>query len=289
MMEKLKYLIRSALNFNSGVACPNCGSSQATQVDRKYFFTRLFECDSCKLQFRHPVDSKKFSQAFYQQNYVQKDGITTDLPSKAELESLIQSGFDKSTKNVARIVALFSSLKHDLSKLKVIDYGCSWGYMTYQFRQYGISAMGFEVSRTRADFGNRQLGLNITTDSASLPLENDIVFSSHVIEHVPSIPEMISDAKRLLTRDGLFIAESPNGSESFRINSFNAFHQGWGLVHPNYLSDEFYRTAFGKNPFFITSTPYDLQTINKWDGLSQTVNKTDGPQLLVISKPNQLV
>ena len=44
---------------------------------------------------------------------------------------------------------------------RVLDFGCSWGYGTYQLRQAGFDAVGFEVSRPRAKFGREKLGLNI--------------------------------------------------------------------------------------------------------------------------------
>lgn len=286
MRQKIKYLVRSAANFFTPVICPNCGASQTVKVDQKYLFTRLFECGHCHLQFRHPVDSNIFNNFFYQSDYVQKDGITTDLPTNEELEKLIQTRFEGSNKNISRVVKLFEQLGFDLSTVKVVDYGCSWGYMAWQFKQVGIMAQGFEISRPRAEFGRRFLGVDIKTDCSKLTGCNDIVFSSHVIEHVPSIPDMISNARQLLKSEGLFIAESPNGSAAFRKASPGAFHQGWGLVHPNYLSERFYEFIFKENPFYITSIPFDVNHMEKWDGKSQVTFKTDGPQLLVIAKPN---
>ena len=288
MIQKLTYLFRSAVRFPSGITCPNCQSRRAIKVDQKYIVTRLFECEDCYLQFRHPVDSKNFSKSFYQSDYVQKDELTTDLPSRQELDALLRTNFVGSNKNVKRVIDLFKALVRNLEGLRIIDYGCSWGYMTYQFANEGLSVQGFEVSRPRASFGNTNLRLSIKTDTRDLLPGNDILFSSHVIEHVPSIPEMIGEAKRLLNPEGLFIAESPNGSNGFRQRNFSAFHQAWGLVHPNCLSDRFYQTLFKYNPYFITSSPYDLEVIKKWDGKSQIIHRTDGPQLLVVSKPNAI-
>lgn len=286
MRQKIKYLTRSVANFFTPVLCPNCGDSQAVKVDQKYFFTRLFECARCNLQFRHPVDSKIFNNVFYQTDYVQNDGITTDLPANEELEELIRTKFEGSNKNVGPVVQLFEALGFDLSTVKVVDYGCSWGYMTWQFNQLGIMAQGYEISQPRAEFGRKFLSLDIKTDWGELAGANDIVFSSHVIEHVPSIPDMIKEAKTLLKPEGLFIAESPNGSFAFRKASPRAFHEGWGLVHPNYLSEKFYQFIFKEHPFYITSTPYDFKQIEEWDGKSQVTFKTGGPQLLVMAKLN---
>jgi hypothetical protein len=289
MNQKFRYLLRSAARFFTPVVCTNCGSRKVAIADKKYIVTKLYECQECFLQFRHPSDDKKFNEAFYQEDYAQEDGITTDLPTEEELRGMVSSDFAKSPKNVNGIVALWQSLFDDLSSVKAVDYGSSWGYMSYQFKKRGISVQSFEISRPRARYGNKHLGLNIKSDIRELTRDNDLVYSSHVIEHVPSIAEMVNESKRLLKQNGLFVAESPNGSLGFRKEDPNGFHKGWGLVHPNYLSDKFYRTLFRSNPYFITSSPFDLDALRYWDGKSQVVHLTKGPQLLIVAKPNHLL
>jgi len=289
MNQKFKYLLRSASRFFSPAICTNCGGRNVAIADQKYIVTRLYECKECFLKFRHPSDDKKFNEDFYQEDYSQEDGITTDLPTNEELRNLISGDFANSPKNVKGIVELWQSLFADLSSIKAVDYGCSWGYMSYQFKERGISVQSFEISKPRANYGNKHLGLNIKSDVRELTPDNDLVYSSHVIEHVPSITDMIAEGKKLLKKDGLFIAESPNGSEGFRKKDPSGFHQGWGLVHPNYLSDSFYQHTFKNNPFLITSTPFDFKEIKQWDGRSQVTHRTDGGQLMVIAKPNSIL
>ena len=86
--QKVSYLIDSVLHYGSPVVCPSCGSTHASEVDRKFVVTRLFECDKCKLYFRHPTDSAEVNKKFYQKEYMEGDGITTYMPSQAELEDL---------------------------------------------------------------------------------------------------------------------------------------------------------------------------------------------------------
>jgi len=255
-------------------------------VDQKYFFTRLFECQECHLQFRHPSDSKAFNEEFYQTDYEQDDGITTDLPSAEVLHQMISNNFANSPKNAEPVINLWQSLFARLDEIKAIDYGCSWGYMSYQFIKKGVQLQSFEISKPRAVFGNKNLGLDIKMDVKNLQPENNLFYSSHVIEHVPSITDMINQAKRLLKREGFFVAECPNGSTAFRKINASGFHQCWGLVHPNYLSDKFYQQLFKSNPYLITSTPFSLDAIRQWDGKSQVTLETSGGQLLVIAKPN---
>ncbi|GHB62892.1 class I SAM-dependent methyltransferase [Persicitalea jodogahamensis] len=105
---------------------------------------------------------------------------------------------------------LFSNIApNDIS---ILDYGSSWGYQSFQFLKEGYNCSSYEISKQRAEFGNNKLRLNIQTDEQSLPEFNDIFFSSHVIEHVPSPSKMIKLGTKLLKENGYFIEISPNGS-----------------------------------------------------------------------------
>lgn len=284
--SKLKYFVRSAINYFSDKVCPHCGFDNVTVIDRKYLVTQLCKCRNCKFQFRHPVDHHNFNNEFYQQDYHQNDGITTDLPSDQAMADMLKSNFSVSSKNADRFVNLFKTLLPNFS-IKLVDYGSSWGYMSYQFKNSGISTQSYELSAPRAKFGNQKLDLDIKTSENDLQGGNDIFFSSHVIEHVPSIKSVVELSKKVLTEDGYFIAECPNGSVGFKKRDPEAFHLAWGLIHPNYLNDEFYQFLFGSNPYFITSSPYNMDSIFSWDRTSQITEKTEGDQILVIARPNK--
>jgi 2-polyprenyl-3-methyl-5-hydroxy-6-metoxy-1,4-benzoquinol methylase len=284
--DKLNYFINSALRYNSKKQCPSCGSKNYDLSDQKYLVTRLLKCADCNLLYRHPTDSAEFNFKFYQKQYTQDDGITTNLPNKAEIQSMIQNNFPG--KNVDMYIGMFQTLFKGKvnNQIKVVDYGCSWGYQSYQFLKAGFECVPYEISRHRADFGNTELNLSIITDEKDIPLENDIFFSSHVIEHVPSPHTMIQVGLDKLKKGGFFIAESPNGSDSFREKYPDWFHRFWGRVHPNYLSDAFYAKALKDHPFLITSSPFEtvLDQVGAWDQNSQQILDVSGPELLVIAK-----
>ncbi|MCX7986348.1 MAG: hypothetical protein N2662_05370, partial [Bacteroidales bacterium] len=78
--------------------CPSCGSNHNVIVDKKYFVTKLLECQQCFLRFRHPPDTERFNFSFYQKRYQQNDSITTDIPSVAVLKEWIEFNFENSPK-----------------------------------------------------------------------------------------------------------------------------------------------------------------------------------------------
>ena len=75
-------------------------------------------------------------------------------------------------------------------------FGCSWGYELLSLRRAGYRAFGVELSSTRREFGRKHLGLPIFPHVRAVPPEYhsvDVVLSSHVLEHIPALDEILSD------------------------------------------------------------------------------------------------
>lgn len=242
------------------------------------------------MYFRHPVDSVSKNNEFYQEDYEQKgEGITTDIPDNETVEKYKQTNFRGTTKNINGYIHLFKQLLNNKNEIKIIDFGANWGYHSYQFKQAGFIVSSYEISVPRAHLGKKILDIDIQTEVEKLQNENDIFFSSHVIEHLPDIPYMINLAKQKLNKDGIFVAECPNGSKEFREKNPKAFHLCWGLLHPNYISADYYKYMFKNVPYYITSTPIDSNEILKWDRNSQICKNLSGDQLVVFALLNQSI
>ena len=226
---------------------------------------------------------------FYQAEYGEGDGITTFMPDQQELEALLKQGFATvPSKNANRIKQAFSMLFDSLDGVKVIDYGASWGYISYQLKSYGLDCESFEISVPRANFGNQSLGLNIKTNPVDLRQENDIFFSSHVIEHVPSVSRMLDDAARLVNEMGFVVTLCPNGSDAFRQKMGKAFSLAWGKVHPNVLSIDFFRKFYVGVPYFMATNTDGWKALSEWDRESQhECNDASGGELFVVACPHQ--
>ena len=220
--QKIEYFLESSFRYFSKVKCPNCDSVKCVLIDSKYIVTRLFECSDCHLCFRHPVEKNSVNEKFYQDDYKESDSITATLPDKDSLKNLIAEGFKTGNKNADRYIKLFKTLFKEGKKPNIVDYGSSWGYISYQIKNAGYSLQSFEISKTRAAYGNQNLGLDIRTNEKELKEGVDIFFSSHVIEHHPDLRGMLDLAAKLLSPGGYFIALSPNGSASFRDKYFQS-------------------------------------------------------------------
>lgn len=288
MINKINFFTRTILHYFDKAVCPSCQSEDCNVIDRKYFVSRLFECNNCHLYFRHPVDSVAYNNKFYQDKYQQKgEGITTDIPNAFELENLKKSNFENTIKSVKNYITIFNKIFN--KSIRIIDFGANWGYHSFQFKQAGYTVSSYEISKSRSKLGKDLLDVEIHNQTELLQENNDVFFSSHVIEHLPDIPFMINLAKQKLNENGIFVAECPNGSKEFRKKNPKAFTLCWGEVHPNYISAEYYQSMFKQNPYFITSTPLNLVEIINWDRKTQVCKNLSGDQLVVFSLLNKTI
>lgn len=267
--------------------CPGCGSESLILKDRKYIVARLFECDECGMTFRHPLDSVETNRKFYQDEYVEPDGITTFRPPESELQQLLAGGFKGiPSRDATRIRELIESLLGSVQGVRILDYGASWGYVSYQFRQFGMDVESYEISKPRAEYGSKALDLKISTDEGSLRGGNDIFFSSHVIEHVPNPTAMLNRARDLVRPGGFVITLCPNGSPEFRQSDPRGFHLSWGKVHQTLLGRQYFTKLMGADPYFITASQGGWKRIADWDQSTQKLDEDlSREEILVVWKP----
>lgn len=127
--------------------------------------------------------------------------------------------------------------------------------------------------------------MNVHTSLSGIKGQFDVVFSAHVLEHVPSVKESIEYGMSMLKPNGLFVAFTPNGSEDYKRKNTESWSKLWGMVHPNFLDKTFYEHTFaGKSPM-IASNPYQLAEITRWakgGKYDKSQLRTDGIELLVL-------
>ena len=154
-MRSYSYLLLSAKKslLGQGFACPSCGARDAKVVDRKWLVTSLRRCGSCRLLYRTPTTSEEENERIYQTTY--REGFTTDLPSDAELKQLIETEFAASEKNYRPYIDVLEALGA-ASGSRLFDFGCSWGYGSWQLARHGYQTAAYEISKPRAQFAARK-------------------------------------------------------------------------------------------------------------------------------------
>jgi SAM-dependent methyltransferase len=266
--------------------CPCCGtSSSVSRIQRKKIFVDILRCGKCRLIFRWPTDTPEELSKHYDSEYAE-EAPQVQLPQPQELQKLMDSDF----------TSMFGDLKDKFTVLKamkptgrVLDYGCSWGYATYLLRKIGYDAVGFEVSKPRAEYGRKNLGVTVINSLAeleALPSNSfDIVYSNHVLEHVPSICKTLALFGRLLGNDGLAFQIVPNFTGSAARSG--RFLEWIGEDHPIAPTVDFFQLALpaaGLEPPSFASSPFDEKVVVGMTGRSEHPMQLDGDELLVVSQ-----
>lgn len=284
--QKLRYFQDSVKKYitRTGFECPSCGAQHSVVVSRKYIVTTLRRCGTCGLLFRAPTTTPEEFARFYQTGY--SEGFTTDMPSTADLQKMLNTSFAGSEKDYERYVSVLNALglKRDA---KLLDYGCSWGYGSWQFVRAGFNVSSFELSVPRCMYARDQLGVDAHSNIASLRNGCDVFFSAHVLEHIPNVQAVFTLAKQRVRKGGYFVAVTPNGSKEIREANEEAWDRLWGFVHPLFLDVDFYCKQFGEYSYYIDSTPFDTSELRKWslevnDRPRRAINKVNGSELLVV-------
>ncbi len=251
MASRFGYLVwafrKSLLGGADAIACPACGASDAILVRRKYGVTALRQCRNCNLRYRTPKDDPRSAESFYADE-VYKQGFTTDLPSDAELQAMFANQFAGTEKNFSyRIDALLAAGLHPGAR--ILDYGCSWGYGSWQMRQAGFEVFSYEIGQERARYAKEKLQCVMVSDLHTLDGTMDCFFSSHVIEHLANPRSLFDEAERVLRPGGLFVCYAPNGAVEREKKDYGAYHQNWGMVHPLMLTPEFMKGEANRRGF----------------------------------------
>lgn len=274
----LEFCARHAFS-RSRRGCPSCGADGSEVVDRKYWFAELRRCGSCRLLYRAPTSTAAEQAAFYSSGY--QEGFTTAMPDASTLQGLVDAGFRGTEKDYVGYIDVLDALGARPGQ-RLLDFGCSWGYGSWQLARHGFEVDAVEVSGPRAGFAREKLGVNVLS-SVAPTAAYDVFFSAHVLEHVPSVASVIALAHQVLRPGGLFVAFTPNGSAAHRARSPSSWHLLWGLVHTNFLDDAFYRARFSGRPYLLASAPYRLGEFSEWRGqIAPRILDLGGDELVAV-------
>jgi SAM-dependent methyltransferase len=244
--------------------CPYCGSAQTRLLARKKLLAHLRHCNDCGLMFLWPKPEAVANKRFYQSAY--RESAVTDLPSPAALAELVAAGFRGGPLDYGSRITAVRRLRLGGS---LLDYGASWGYGVWQFKDAGYEAAGFEVSRARAAFGGQRLGVQIATDVCELmPASFDIIHTAHVLEHLADLRATFADFRRLLRPGGHLVIFVPNGNG----RSARALGVKWGPMigekHVNALTAAFLVRALTQYGFACALGPEDADELELTGQLS---------------------
>ena len=287
MNERLDYFLwafkRSLQGGSAANTCPACGGSENTIVQRKYGVTALRECGTCWLRFRTPKDDPGAAETFYVDE-VYKQGFTTDLPTDGELQAMLANRFAGTEKDFSYRLSVLAAAELKPGA-RLLDFGCSWGYGSWQMRQAGFEVFSYEIGRERARYAKERLQCNLVTDLTTLDGTIDCFFSSHVIEHLPNPRILFDAAEKALRPGGLLVCFAPNGAAERQKKNSGEYHQNWGKVHPLMLTPKFLKGEADRRGFeqsFVFGS-----TVTAADVQARRDGNLEGDEVLMLARRQQ--
>ena len=262
-LQRFQYFAWAAVTLWTGRnrSCPACNGTDTSLIKRKYWFTSLWYCASCDLRFRVPKDDPPRSAQFYQEEYTQ--GFTTDCPSDTDLASLIATKFADAEKDFRPYVEVLRAAGLR-SGDAILDFGCSWGYGSWQLRDAGFNVYSYEISKPRAQYAKQKLSCNVVESLEGLRGRLKCVFSAHVIEHLADPNLLWNVGTTTLEDGGLIVCFCPNGDPLMEgIYGASRYHQLWGKVHPLLVTSNFLQKSSKKHGYRsrVYRSPYKLTAI----------------------------
>lgn len=96
---------------------------------------------------------------------------------------------------------------------KLLDVGCSYGLYLLKMKKLGWNVKGLELNKKAADFGKKELDLDIINDDfTNFPIDEkfDVITMRMVLEHLPNPLKQLEKANELLKKNGQLIIIVPN-------------------------------------------------------------------------------
>jgi hypothetical protein len=266
-MSKISYLfwaLRQSLHTEEDdTTCPACGEPKTKLVRRKWAVTALRECPACLLRFRTPKDDPASLERFYADE-IYKQGLTTDLPSDGELKLMMENRFAGTEISYSEKIDVLRAAGL-VPGARLVDFGASWGYGSWQLQQAGFNVLTYEIGRERAHYAKEKLGCTMIKDLRPLDGTINCFFSSHVIEHLLNPTIVFEEAEKLLAPGGIMVCYCPNGAEERqRSEGLKPYDQNWGKVHPMMVTPGFMKNEARKRGFVscnVYSSPVDMTEV----------------------------
>lgn len=210
------------------VPCPLCTGDATLRYsgcqDLEYFLEAsydLYGCHGCGLVFMHPLPTREELPRLYPSTY-----HNFDTPSNPVSRWLLDRYYEHQCAICRR------HLQPDGALLEV---GCAAGDVLERMQARGYDdVQGIELSLEACQQA-WQRGLKVfhgTLDEFETDQRFDLIFMSHVIEHVIDPVATVAKLASLLKPGGVLYLETPNvGSLDARL-----WKDGWGLIHyPRHL------------------------------------------------------
>jgi 2-polyprenyl-3-methyl-5-hydroxy-6-metoxy-1,4-benzoquinol methylase len=185
--------------------CNICGSRRIRPYALSFgpgMHNSIASCPDCGIYFANPMKTESELNAYYASQYYEQAGGPGDLEFRN------------------RLCAAQNQLKREIVSFRpppgcFLEIGCGYGAVLGAARAIGYETIGIEPGDNARLYAQEK---GFTVRSESLEQCNfedasfDVIYSWHVIEHVPDMTRFLNEVHRILKPGGLFFF----GTENYR-------------------------------------------------------------------------
>lgn len=250
--------------------CRLCNSGDAYQKVRAPFVFggkdehHFWECSCCSAIYLYPTLSEDEESVFYRNEFERfmssRVGDHRDW-SNAEKHKVTNQD------QVNRRLPFLEKYLRD--GIKLLEIGCSSGFMLDAFHKYGANCFGVEPSGVFCEYLT-QAGYNVAHDLTEFSkVKFDIIVHFFVLEHFRNPIAFLKQTYDMLNENGVIICEVPCANDSltslYTIDAFEKFY--WSIAHHFYYTPNAIKYILGQLGYKYKLVPeqrYDLSNHITW-------------------------
>jgi len=179
-------------------------------------------------------------------------------------------------RNRVKLEALLDRLEPYRQTGRFLDVGCSAAFFLSVAKERGWQPQGAEIAKWAADFSRQELGIDIFNSmlqDAKFPDNHfDVVFSSHVMEHIGQPLGLLSEMARVLRPGGVHVTVVPT---QFASPSWRLAHRFIGdppPIHASFYTRDTYAAFLKKAGLRVKSVEYNVE-LNRLGQLTRSVQE----------------
>ena len=227
----------------------------------------FWECYNCGVIYLYPYLSQEEEVHFYRQEFEKfMSRRVGDHRDWTNAEKHIASNQDQ-------VKRRWTFLDEHIKKgKKLLEIGCSSGFMMDAFREAGLDCYGVEPSGEFLEFlqnNGHTAYESLNKLKSNENIKFDLITHFFVFEHIADPFEFLKDTYDLLNDGGVIIAEIPSSTDVltsvYNIPAFENFY--WSIAHHYYYNPkslEYILNKLGYKFEILPEQRYDLSNHMTW-------------------------
>ena len=195
----------------------------------------VVRCECCSMVYVYPVEHP---ERFYQDDTLIKE---PGLEERTENERHLARYLREEKWKRHSLAGVLDEVEAFCSRGRLLDLGCSCGFLLDLARTRGWDTVGVEPEVTARRYAVEHLGLDVfggTLDQAAFPPASfDVVVSLQVFEHLLNPKQVLWEIARVLKPGGLLVVEVP-GIDNLGFRFFGRWHRHFARHHLSFFSTQ---------------------------------------------------